>query len=292
MPVADRLSDLEAQIENIGQLSSVVSAYRGIAAARLNDAQQRLEGIRSYAATVAEAIGQVLGMVREDSGTAPFRPDLATHLVIVLCSEQGFVANFNTRILDEAERLMEDAAVGGHQLLVVGDRGLTLSEERGLAVEWSAPMAAHAEEVVSLGNRLAEALYDQLKNPSVTIATIVHAVPDQGDQKVIAKPLIPFDFERFSPIRHPVPPLLTLPLEDLVAQLAEEYVFAELCEAILLSYAAENETRMMAMLSARNNVRDRLDELNASARRLRQEEITAEITELAAGVEAGGGTDY
>lgn len=289
--MAERLSDLETQIENMGELSSVVSAYRGIAAARLNDAQQRLDGIRSYAATVAEAIGQVLGLVRQDAGLAPFRPDLATHLVIVLCSEQGFVANFNNRVLDEAERFLQSGAVARHRLLVVGDRGLSLAEERGLTVQWTAPMAAHAEEVIPLGNRLAEALFDELKDPTVSLATIVHAVPGQREQQVLARPLIPFDFERFAPIRRPVPPLLTLPLEDLVSQLAEEYVFAELCEAIMLSYAAENEMRMMAMLSARNNVSERLDELNASARRVRQEEITAEITELAAGVEAGGGID-
>jgi F-type H+-transporting ATPase subunit gamma len=66
----------------------------------------------------------------------------------------------------------------------------------------------------------------------------------------------------------------------LLAELAEEYVFAELCEALTLSLAAENEARMRAMAAAKSNVSKMLDELIARVRQLRQEEITNEIIEL------------
>lgn len=74
-----------------------------------------------------------------------------------------------------------------------------------------------------------------------------------------------------------------MPPEQLLAELAEEYVYSELCEALMLSYAAENEARMQAMISARTNVERKLNELVGSYRTLRQEEITAEIIELSAG---------
>ena len=75
--------------------------------------------------------------------------------------------------------------------------------------------------------------------------------------------------------------------EQLLAELAEEYVYAELCEELMLSFAAENEARMRAMIAARSNVARKLDELVASFRRLRQEEITGEIIELGARKAAG-----
>ncbi len=289
--MAERLSDIEQRIDSIGQLSSVVSAYRGIAAARLREANERLEGIRSYAATVADAISQALGLVIGEAYTRPGAPEPGAHLLLVLCSEQGFVGGFNSRMLDEAERLINSQPDVAHQLVVIGDRGLMMAEERGLTAEWSAPMAAHVDEVASLGNRLAEALYDRIEKNHVSRATILHASPGQGEVQLVTKPIVPFDFRRFPAIAKPVPPLTTLPLDQLVTQLAEEYVFAELCEAVMLSYAAENETRMMAMLAARTNVRARLDDLTAKARRMRQEEITAEVVELAAGVEAKSGAD-
>jgi F-type H+-transporting ATPase subunit gamma len=51
----------------------------------------------------------------------------------------------------------------------------------------------------------------------------------------------------------------------------------------MLSFAAENEARMRAMIAARTNVHDRLTALTGDFRRLRQEEITSEIVELSAG---------
>ncbi|HVP99870.1 MAG TPA: F0F1 ATP synthase subunit gamma, partial [Roseiarcus sp.] len=75
----------------------------------------------------------------------------------------------------------------------------------------------------------------------------------------------------------------TLPPDELLVEFAEEYVFSELCEAVMLSFAAENEARMLAMIAARSNVARKLDELVGSYRRLRQDEITDEIIELSAG---------
>ncbi len=281
--MADRLADLEERIDSIEQLHSVVSAYRGIAAARLRDAQKRLEGVRSYADTVGDAIGEALGLMLDGVESAPTEPQEGAHLMIVLCSEQGFVANFNSRILDEAERLIDLDRAADRVLFIVGDRGLLLARERNLAVDWSVPMAAHADEVTALANRLADALYERLEQGRVGRASILHAALGQDDVQIVTKSLIPFDFSRFPSVLSPVAPLTSLPTQELVARLAEEYVFAELYEAAMLSFAAENQTRMLAMVSARTNVKRRLDELTADARRVRQEEITAEVTELAAG---------
>jgi F-type H+-transporting ATPase subunit gamma len=177
-------------------------------------------------------------------------------------------------------------------LLLAGNHGLSIAEERGLPVAWSVPMAVHGEETVDLANRLADALFERL-NEGVTAATIVHSSPDKSGstQRLLARPLMPFDFSRFPVSQSAQSPLLTLPPRELLAQLAEEYVFAEICEALTLAFAAENQARMRAMIAAHDNVSKRLGELKASARRTRQDEITSEVVELAAGVEASHNPD-
>ena len=60
----------------------------------------------------------------------------------------------------------------------------------------------------------------------------------------------------------------------------------KLCEAAIYAFEAENEARMAAMSAARSNIAEKLEELRARERQLRQEEITTEIVELAAGAEA------
>ena len=176
------------------------------------------------------------------------------------------------------------------QLLLIGDRGQMVAEEHGDAVAWSAPMIAHVDQAASLANRIVEALYERLDSGRVTRVTVVHAVPDgSASIGIVERKLVPFDFDRFPVSPAAVAPRITLPPELLLARLVEEYVFAEVCEAVVLSFAAENEARMRAMIAARTNVMNTLDSLVSKSRNLRQEEITNEIVELASGAAASLG---
>ena len=143
---------------------------------------------------------------------------------------------------------------------------------------------SHAEEVPLLASRITDALYSRLEKSQATRVTVIHAVPAPSAAiEIVERSLLPFDFVRFKVAPRAVPPITTLPPEQLLAGLAEEYVYAELCEEIMLSFAAENDARMRAMIAARSNVARKLEELVSSFRRLRQEEITGEIIELSAG---------
>lgn len=283
--MTERLSDVEARITSVRQLSSVITAMRSIAAARAHEAAARLPGVRAYAATIGQSIAQALAVVGERQ-PPPGATPRGRHLVIALCAEQGFVGPFNARVLDAARGL-----AGGTErvdLMVVGSRGLGIAEERGLGVDWSAAMATHTGQLTALANRLADALFGRLEDSTVGRATIVHARPADGGEAgytIAQVALLPFDFGRFAPVSLVQPPIIQLPAPTLLARLADEYVFAQLCEAVTLSYAAENDARMRAMIAARENVRTKLDELTGDARRLRQEQITEEVIELAAGAQ-------
>ena len=88
---------------------------------------------------------------------------------------------------------------------------------------------------------------------------------------------------RLSPPTDADAPLLNLPPEPLLSELTADYLHAQLCNAALHAFAAENEARMEAMAAAHNQIERQLAALQATQRNVRQEEITAEIIELAAG---------
>jgi F-type H+-transporting ATPase subunit gamma len=277
--MTERLSDVVGRIRSVRQLSSVIGAMRGIAAARAREAREHVEGVRAYAATVGAAIGQALALV-DDGGPQPgARDGHGGHLVIALCAEQGFAGTFNRRVLDVAERVLKAAGARQGELLLLGARGLIAADERGLPVGWSRPMVAHVSEVGALADRVTEQLYARIGS-GVTRVNVVHATPSLGEIEVVDRALAPFDYARFPQARMARAPIISLPPQVLLRQLAQEYVFAELCEALTLSLAAENEARMRAMSAAKTNVAKMLDELIARSRQLRQEEITNEIIEL------------
>jgi F-type H+-transporting ATPase subunit gamma len=107
-----------------------------------------------------------------------------------------------------------------------------------------------------------------------------------GGVTVERRSLLPIDLARFphQPRNHP--PLTTLAPPVLLERLAAEYVYAQLCDAAMHAFTAENEARMMAMAAARTNIETKLTGLSLREHQLRQEEITTEIIELAAGAEA------
>lgn len=275
--MSGRLAEIEARIGTVHKLAAVIAAMRGIAASRAQEARGHVAGIRTFTDTIGAAIAQSLTLL-PDHGHTRSRNGAGRLAVVLLAAEQGFAGTFNERVFDAAAALLGDP----HALILAGDRGLLVADERGLAVDWSAPMIAHPGQAATLAARITEAIYERLAAGDVTRVTVVHAAPDgPAGAEVVIRPLLPFDYARFPAPAHGIAPRITLPPEDLLARLAEEYVFAEIAEAVMLSFAAENEARMRAMIAAHDNVSQSLSDLVARSRRLRQEEITDEITELA-----------
>jgi len=278
--MAERLSDVVAQIQNVRQLEAVVTAMRGIAASRAQKGRLLLAGIEAYTEVISHAIGQALRWLPNDLPSAP-TPGRSRHGLILFCAEQGFAGAFSERVFEAAGRDLERATS-----LVIGTRGETIAGERGIKPDWSAAMTTRVEGIPSFANRLAEVLYGYVAQGAITTADIVFSRSVSGSIRVDRHSLLPIDFGRFArPIERQAP-LLTLAPELLLERLAAEYVYAQLCQAAMHAFVAENDARMIAMVAARNNTENKCGALVQRERQLRQEEITTEIVELAAGAEA------
>ncbi|WP_233853612.1 F0F1 ATP synthase subunit gamma [Paraburkholderia sp. HD33-4] len=278
--MTSKLSEIGGRIASAKQLEAVIGAMRGIAAAREREAQARLAGIRSAAATVGEAIGMALAAAPSADPATSAPPEPVARILIVLCTEQGFVGGFNEHLLARVERLKADEP---GEIFIVGTRGAMLAQERAMRYGWSMGMAAHAEDVMRVAGQLADAVFARFRDHTSSQVWLVHATPGPGlDERIVTRRLVPFDFTRFSVPSNSQAPLLNLPLDKLLTGLTERYVYVELCDGLMQSFAAENAARVAAMLAASRHVKDRLQSLTRDYRIVRQDEITAEIAELAA----------
>ena len=279
--MADRLADVIAQIHNVRQLEAVVTAMRGIAASRAQKSRSLLAGIEAYTEVISRAIGTALSLLPSDMATAsPIRrtkPGL-----ILFCAEQGFAGAFSERVLDAAA-----AEIGAATSLIVGTRGAMIASERGIKSLWSTPMAAHVDGIPGFANQLADALYGYVAAGVIAEVNIVFPrAVSGGGIRIDRHSLLPIDFRRFAlPIEQQAP-VTTLAPQLLLEQLAAEYLYAQLCEAAMHAFEAENEARMMAMASAKTNIETKLAGLSQRERQVRQEEITTEVVELATGTQA------
>lgn len=275
-----RLADITARIEGVRELGTIVTALRGIAAARAQQARDQLAAVESYTQIITGAIGRALTLAADEtSGPAPHEAGLA---LVVFGAEQGFAGAFSEHVLASIAPDANQSAV-----FLVGTRGVTLAQEMQIRTVWQDAMPAHTSGIPALAHRLAQALYEKISEGEVHALDVVYSQWKPGHvNQVLRRPVLPIDLPRLALPSPGYPPDAYLTREVLLARLTEDYLHAQLCHAALNAFAAENEARVEAMASAHSQVNRQMVSLTALQRHVRQEQITAEIIELATGAVA------
>ncbi len=276
--MTERLADITARIDGIHQLGAVVNAMRGMAAARAVHARDQLNAVDSYTEMIAAAIGRALALPASTSRSDSTRAVSRTALVL-FCAEQGFVGAFSERILDAVA-----ADVASCRVLLIGSRGRSAATDRGITADWYGAMPSHSAGIPRFADHIADAIYRRIAAGQVDRldAIFMHRRTGQASH-VERRHLFPFDPAAFPRPKDANAPILNLSAETLLSDLTDAYLHAQLCNAALHAFAAENEARMEAMASAHRQIERKLSSLQSTQRVVRQEEITAEVVELAAG---------
>lgn len=274
-----RTADVQARLATVSSFSELVGAMQGVAAARAEHARQRIAGTNAYARAVADAMGEALALFPADQPLAP-PPAGRRPLWILFCAEQAFNGGLSDKIL----AMVPDIA--GERVMLLGAQGIRLAPAQGIQPEWTGPLIAHADAVVPASDRLQTALTKALaREPASRVELVFTEVREGNAFDTVRHRLLPLDLETLRRAQG-AKPVIHLTPQRLLDQLIDEYLSARLTHALLHSHCAENLSRLQAMAAAHDNVKHMAESLAADARRLRQEAITEEIVELAAGLQA------
>lgn len=273
-----QLADIAIRIEGIRQLGAIVGAMTGIAAARARVAHDQIGAAESYTTTIAQAMARVIG---PDVAIPPPAPCRAPAL-LVFCAEQGFAGAFSERVLDAIPDIAEV------EVFLVGSRGVLAAQTRGIAPIWTAAMPSHAPGIPKFADRTVQILQAHLADGKTDQLDVVYPDWITGRVSIRRRRLYPMDLSALVTTPGPMP-LVNLPPLALLAALGADYLHAQICKAALHAFAAENEARMAAMATAQVQIDRELLIHEGLLRRLRQEEITAEIIDLATGERASRG---
>lgn len=275
--MSERLADMDSHIQAVRELGQVVSAMRGMAASRLEQARGRLAAMQMFADVVDGALQAGLALEHLLGRVKPTQPRRA---MVLFCAEQGFAGAFSERVLDAAPDMRAADFVA-----LVGTRGRRVAAERGHGVAWSTAMPARVQGVARLADQLVERLApgiarDELDQLEVVFTACVPGEPLQVCRNV----LLPL-----KPSRKTADPLRTLTQlapRTLLLDLVAAHLHAQLCRAALRAFEAEAQARMEAMAAAHRHIDRELATLQLAWQQMRQEDITAEIVELTAGQQA------
>jgi F-type H+-transporting ATPase subunit gamma len=160
----EKLSRIEARLESLGELGDLVGALRSMAASRVREAHEALEGTRAFRAVVDRAIGEINPL-----SAWPQAPDAqageGAGVLLLITSQNGFVGGFNERL---AEAAIAERRPAEH-LIVVGRRGEIALAERGVTPDRAYAMTSRAAGVTQLARRIS------LRLARLTSARILHA---------------------------------------------------------------------------------------------------------------------
>jgi F-type H+-transporting ATPase subunit gamma len=276
-----RLTKIQSHIVSMDELLDIVGAMRSLAGMRVQESQHALPGIRSYADSMATAIGSALLLMPQPVTEAHQRRG---RCAAILCmAEHGFVGGFNERMLEAAEATLN----ASDMLFVLGSRGAALAYERGREMAWTRPMATRLAGALDAVNSLTNELYARIARGEIARVEVMFARYRQGAASMIEhRLLLPLDTASLAAKSARQVPLHNLAPRPLLEELIADYVFALLTEAAVESIASENAARFAAMESAHDNVSKKLAGLQENARQARQTEITSELLDLMTGAEA------
>lgn len=269
-----------------------------VARTKLRRAQEQAVAARPYADALTDLLRRVAGR-GGDHRMSPFfdlRP-VNRRLVMPITADRGLCGGYNSNVLRRAMREVSEDDADSLRLVPVGRKGRDHFRRRGYDIyeefvnigeEADSGLArtlAHLATYEFTSGRVDEVVlvYTQFDSVFQQTPKTFHLLPidpSQGDDgdNVEAQPSGGGRGEEL----YLYEPSSAAIFDHLLPRFVMNSIFRALTE----SKASEHASRVTAMKSATDNAGDLIEELTRQYNRVRQAQITREITEIAGGAEA------
>lgn len=291
----ETLEILQRRIETTRDLQSIVRTMKSLSAVTIRRAERASEAVRAYDETVDRGL-QVL-LRRPEVARAAIAASEAAAAggplgLIVFGSDHGLCGRFNDVTVEAALGEIGDHGAEGVTLAAVGARAADLLAGAGHPPATLFATPGSVKGLRATTRALLRLVDDWRHAQGVERIHLAHAMqtPDTPARPVTTA-LLPVSpgYLRQQATR-PWPsrrlPVHLGPREEMLARLIREHVFVRLYRALAEAQTSEHASRLAAMQSAERGIRDRLSEMDATFRQLRQKEITTEMLDVVAGAAA------
>lgn len=293
------LKSLKERLRGTRKVLQVTQAMEHIASVRMMRSRSLLEAHLPY----LHHVGELLRLLADRSETHG-HPLLSTRnagrvALVVFGADRGLCGGYNSMILNAAEtfsretppdtaliavgRIIRDRMLRNHRTLEQGFLQPPLHDFFPALTEIAKPLASGFRNGLY---REVHAVYSPHTpgSPPTPARLRLLPLPMPGEAGLAAQPPPREDPYRkhFNLLSHAIREPGT---EAILRTLAPEYFRALLTHIFFNSSTAEHTARHIAMVRARDNAGEMVDELTLVYNRRRQEQITTEMTELAAGAQ-------
>ena len=292
MPTTRELRDRIGSIDNT---LKITNAMYLISSTKMRKAKAELAQTEPYFYTLQSMIARVMRHLPEDY-THPYldlREGIAEgeSKVAIICvtADKGLAGAYNHNVIKETEELLRQYK--NSRLFIVGEMGRSYFHTRQIPIDEAFHYTAqnptlHRARVITrkmlelFQNREIDELhiaYTRMKSSLEMESMEEQLLPLDKLHPVFVKVPITANYEAFNIF--PSPDAL---MENIIPDYLNGYIYSALVE----SFCAEQNARMTSMDAANRNGNELKQKLRIQYKRVRQAQITQEITEIAAGAKA------
>lgn len=290
--MAETLEILTRRSDTLRSIGGIVRTMKTMSVINANPYEQAAHAIDAYRATVLQGLH---AFVQQHGSLAGGPRIAADQVIVVFGSDHGLCGNYNEVIATEVARSASDmGGPGGAQIICVGAQMEDALVGQGLVPETTLLSPTTPDGLGRLAGAVVTRL-DEIRRgadvESLAVSLVFSQRSAYGQQVPVTQPLLPLDPEltrdlATRPWQSRSLPRSTLPAPTLLAALLRGYLFASLFRAAAEALVTENAARLARMQQAEQSVADRLEELTAQTRAVRQDEITTELLDVIIGFEA------
>lgn len=304
------IRELRSRIRSVNSTKKITKAQELIATSRITRAQARVAAAKPFAHEMTEVLSELASNAGSlDHPLLVERENPRRAGILVVTSDRGMCGGYNSNVLRAARELISLVKEEGKEpvLFVMGSKGVGYFTFRSteFADSWTgfsqAPEYSDAADATDFLVKLFEAgsgeevdrpnesgklegvdelhlVYTKFvsmltQEPEVRrIAPLVVTEKDDPEEAEIHKASRNYSFEPSA--------------ETLLEALLPKYLATRVYSALLDSSASESAARRTAMKAATDNAEDLATNLSREANKLRQAQITQEISEIVGGSSA------
>lgn len=292
---------IRRQIQSTKNLSKITKAMEMVSAAKMKKSQEAALVARPYAEAALKLLDNVCGSIttQKDYPLAHKR-EIKKLCLLVITSDKGLCGGLNTNVLKEAAKIIAENQDKEISIVTIGKKAEKFfrGKQNVIAIFEGIGDKAELSETLPISRILMDDFIEKKYDRVVAVYTNFISTLQQNAE---TKDILPVSGKslketvdkmgkdeagRSKKLRDITEYIFEPSPEAVLRKLLPNLVETQVFDIILESNASEHSARMVAMKNATDNANDLLEDLKLTYNYARQQKITQEMTEIAAGVAA------
>ena len=279
--------EIKRRIRSIKSMLQVTKAMELISSIKMKKAQDAATRSKAYVFESWRAIARLAKLPENRNNPLIKKAQEGRTLLLVITSDRGLAGSYNSEILKKTIKFIEENSIENIDFITMGRKGRDFIRKIGGNIIADFPLDQEirfslTSPIALIGwNGFMEGTYarfisihSHFESAAKHNATQLQILPVDIESVDEAEEETELEF-KFEPSKEEV-------LENIIKQSVRALTY----QVILESEAAEHASRMVAMKNASDAAGDLKEDFEFTYNQIRQQSITAELSEISAGVNA------